>query len=569
MRMVLRYIKPHLPIMCLGLLVKFIGTITDLALPYILSHIIDNVVPTGSVRNVFIWGGMMFLCAIICVLGNIIANRMASKVARNFTCSLRHDLFAKIEHLSCNQTDSFTIPSLLSRLTSDTYHVHNMVGGMQRIGVRAPILLIGGIMVTLFLEPVLTLVLLGVLPLLALVVYFVTSKGVPLYTDVQTAVDGIVRKVQENMTGVRVIKALSKTDYERERFDEVNRDVVRRDKNAGMVMNITNPVMNLLLNTGLTAVVVLGAFRVNAGLTKPGKIIAFLSYFTIILNALMMVTRMFMMYSRGAASARRIQEVMDAGHELDIIDSPTVESDLHIEFDNITFSYNKKQPNLENLSFGLKKGQTLGIIGATGSGKSTIINLLMRFYDVDEGTIRIDGSDIRSIPHERLHSMFGVVFQNDFLAADTIAENIRFGRDIPDEDLHEAARAAQAEQFISEKEGGYDHILTVGGANLSGGQKQRLLISRALAGKPDILILDDSSSALDYKTDASLRAALREYTASTKVIVAQRVSSIKHADIIIVLDDGRVIGQGRHEELMKTCDSYREIAETQMGDGIE
>ena len=445
-----------------------------------------------------------------------------------------------------------------------------MVDRMQRLGVRAPILLLGGIIVTFTLEPVLTLVLVATLPLLGVVVFSVSRRGVPLYVRVQSAVDAMVRKVQENMTGVRVIKALSKTEYEKGRFDEVNREVVRRDQHAGAVMATTNPVMSLLLNLGLTAVVVVGAFRVNAGVSQAGKIIAFLSYFTIILNAMMMVSRLFMIYSKGAASAKRIEEILETPLEPVPGEAAPRTSQYHVEFRHVNFSYNKAKnktrDDLSDVSFALRRGQTLGIIGPTGSGKSTIVSLLMRFYDADAGEIRIGGRRIEGIPEEELHTMFGVVFQNDFILADSIRENIDFGRGLSDEALLLAARLAQAE-FIEEKEGGLSHMLTAKGANLSGGQKQRLLIARALAAKPEILVLDDCSSALDYKTDKALRSALyHNFADTTTVIIAQRISSILNADHILVLDGGRVIGAGTHEQLLETCSDYREIYDVQMGE---
>ncbi len=568
MNKILYYLRPHYFMMLVGVTIKFIGTIVDLFIPWILSHIIDNVVPTRSVPMILLWGGAMVLCAGVAIVGNITANRMASRVARDATKAMRHDLFEKISYLSCHQVDTFTIPSLISRLTSDTYNTHQMIGSIQRLGIRAPILLIGGIVVTLMLEPVLALVLIATLPPLSAVVYYVSSRAIPLYTRVQEAQDSMVRKVQENMTGVRVIKALSKSKYEIDRFDEINSEVVRREQKSGMITSLSNPTMNLLLNTGLTAVIIVGAYRVNGGVMLPGKIIAFLSYFTIILNAVMMVNRMFTMLSKGIASGNRIAEVIDAPHELDVEEIPLDEktaSEYHVVFDHVSFSYNKGEDNLTDIDFRLKKGQTLGIIGATGSGKTTVVNLLMRFYDADKGRIIIGGRDIRSIPAEELHSMFGVAFQNDFIIADTIRENIDFGRGLSDEDIERAAESAQAAEFIAEKEG-YDYELTVKGANLSGGQKQRLLIARALAANPDILILDDSSSALDYKTDAKLRTAIsKNYGDLTTVIIAQRISSIKHADLIIMLEDGVISGIGSHEKLLETNEAYREISEAQMG----
>ena len=508
----------------------------------------------------------MALCAAGAFAGNVIANQMATRISRDITIRLRRDVFEKVTQLSCRQEDAFTTPSLISRLTSDTYNVHQMIDRMQRLGVRAPILLLGGVAVTLSLEPVLTLVLIAALPLLGAVVWAVSRKGIHLYTRTQQALDGMIRRAQESMAGIRVIQALSKTEYERSRFDEANREVVRRERTAGLLMNITNPVMNLVLNTGLTLVIVVGAFRVNAGVTQPGAIIAFLSYFTIILNALMMVSRLFVMYSKGAASGRRIAEVLDAPVEMQPEQRPKGDEAFHVEFDHVTFSYAKREDNIKDISFTLRKGETLGIIGPTGSGKSTILRLLLRFYDPDAGSIRIHGQDVRSIPSEKLHSMFGIVFQNDFLFSDTLGENIDFGRGLEEQDIVWAAQTAQAD-FIAERAGGFGALLASRGVNLSGGQKQRVLLARALAARPELLLLDDSSSALDYKTDAALRRALsKELRDSTKIIVAQRVSAIRHADHILVLEDGRIDGYGTHEELMRTCASYREIAQIQMGE---
>ena len=570
MKTVLRYLKPQYARLALQLTIKFIGTITELFIPWMLSHILDDIVPLRDMGQVYLWGALMLLAAAVALFGNVCANRMSTRISRRFTEKLRHDAFARVSYLSSRQVDGFTLSSLISRLTSDTYNVHQMVDRMQRLGVRAPILLLGGICVTFTLEPVLTLVLVCTLPLLGVVVFGVSRRGVPLYVRVQEAVDGMVRKVQENMTGVRVIKALSKTEYEKERFDEVNQEVVRRDQHAGAVMATTNPVMSLLLNLGLTAVVVVGAFRVNAGVSKAGKIIAFLSYFTIILNAMMMISRLFMIYSKGAASAKRIEEILETPVEPVPGDPAPRTSEYHVEFQDVSFSYNKAEgktrDDLSGVSFALRRGQTLGIIGPTGSGKSTIVSLLMRFYDADAGEIRIGGRRIEGIPEEELHTMFGVVFQNDFILADSIRENIDFGRGLSDETLLLAAKLAQAE-FIEEKEGGLSHMLTAKGANLSGGQKQRLLIARALAGKPEILVLDDASSALDYKTDQALRSALHHnFSDTTTIIIAQRISSILNADHILVLDGGRVIGAGTHEELLASCADYREIYEVQMGE---
>lgn len=566
MRMLFRYLRPYLTLMTSSISMKFIGSLVELLIPYVLSYIIDDVVPKKSVPQITFWGGIMLLCAIIALVTNILANRMAAKVARNTTQAIRHDLFSKISYLSCRQIDEFSIPSLEARLTTDTYYIHQFIGTMQRLGIRAPILLLGGIVVTLTLDPVLALVLIATLPLIGGLTFYISRKGIPLYTRTQNAVDVLVRTVRENITGIRVTKALSKTEYEKDRFAGVNAEVVRREKKAGMTMALTNPLMNLFLNLGLTGVILVGAYRVNAGTSQTGAIIAFLTYFTIILNAMLSITRMFNIYSRGSASASRVSKVLEAPEEMAAERLPKTEASCHVAFDHVTFSYLKGEHNLEDISFSLKKGETLGILGATGSGKSTLIHLLMRLYDPDKGEIRIQGENIRSIPPEKLHTMFGIVFQNDILFADTIAANIDFGRGLPREWIEKAAEDAQAMEFIHGLADGFDHMLTPKGTNLSGGQKQRLLVARALAGKPEILVLDDSSSALDYKTDSQLRQALsKDFGGTTTIIVAQRISSLKHADHILVLDEGKTLGYGTHEELLKSCKIYRQISQSQMG----
>lgn len=419
MKLILRYLKPFYGRMFLGLGIKVAGTIMDLILPYILAHIINNVVPLKRMTPVLWWGVIMIICSIIGVTGNVVANRMASRVARDTSEQIRHDLFSRVMHLSSHQIDQLTIPSLESRLTTDTYNVHHMIGMMQRMGVRAPILLVGGIAVAATMEPVLTLVLVATLPFITLAVWGISRKGIPLYTALQQKVDKLVRVVRENAQGIRIIKALSKTDYERRHFDAVNREVVDAEKKAGITMAASNPLMNFFLNTGLTCVIVVGAFRVNGGTSEPGNIIAFMSFFTMISNAMLSVTRMFVMLSKGTASANRITEVIELPADLPVgsLDDypPRRDGDEgFITFEHVDFSYNKTKNNLTDLSFTVPRGGTLGIIGATGSGKSTIVQLLMRFYDVDSGSIRIGGLDIRSIPSDELHRKFGIAMQNDF-----------------------------------------------------------------------------------------------------------------------------------------------------------
>ena len=625
MKYVIRYVKPYLPTMAYGFSIKFTGTIMELLIPYILSYMIDEVTPKNDISLVILWGIAMIGCAAMVFICNVWANRVAAGVSRDTIEKLRYDLFHKISYLSSSQVDQFTIPSLVTRMTTDTYNLHRMLNMIQRMGVRAPILMLGGIVVTMFIDIYLSAILCILIPFMSILVGFISKKSIPLFAQAQHSADDMIRVVRENTTGIRVIKALSRAEHEMERYDTVNKKLNHDEMTASVTMAAVSPVINLMLNTGLVAVIVVGAWRVSTGEMKPGSIVAFLTYFTIILNAIMAVSRMVTMSSKAIASADRVAEVLltpadmvvkawtpsaevwmppakteteekermartetwtnttatnevgDAADKLAVSDSGdadastgrgTVRSDVpHIEFDHVSFSYNKRMKNLDNISFRLDPGQSLGIIGPTGSGKSTLAQLLLRLYDIDEGQIRIDGRDIATIPLQELRKKFGVVFQNDVLFKDTIRHNIDMGRNLNTEVLNQALEVAQAAQFIAES-GGLERDLAIKGANLSGGQKQRILISRALAGNPEILILDDSSSALDYKTDAKFRNALdNHFDETTTIIIAQRISSIMHCDQILVLEDGLPLGLGTHEELMQTCDAYREISEIQMGGG--
>lgn len=578
-QLALRYLKPYYLRMGVGFAVKFTGTIMDLCIPYILAHIIDEVIPAGERQPVLLWGGLMILCSLLALSFNMIANRMASRVASDATEVIRHDLFSKIMYLSNAQTDSFTKPSLISRMTSDTYNVHQMLGRIQRLGVRAPILLFGGICITFTLDFAMACVLLAALPLLGFITVYVSKRSIPMYNGLQESNDRFVRMVREDIGGIRVIKALSKSDYETERFREVNREVVERERKNGMVMAIINPSMNILLNLGLVGVILVGAWRVNAGLSEVGKILAFTTYFTIILNAMMSISKMFTILSKAIASGNRIWQVLECREDMkvpegypDMAEGPAdiTASDCEICFENVSFSYLKKgEANIKKLSFRLKKGETLGIIGEIGSGKSTIVNLMMRLYDPDEGRILIGGRDVRSYQPEELKEKFGVVFQNDTIFEDTISGNVTLGREMSSAQVQEALLYARAGEFVENREDKEAEALNIKGANLSGGQKQRVLIARALAARPEILILDDSSSALDYRTDAELRRGIHEhFQDTTLVIVAQRVSSIRSADCILVLEDGALIGCGTHEELLESCPVYLEISRSQMGEEV-
>lgn len=567
MNTLLQYLKPHKSAMILTVAVKFFATMMDLIIPSILAKIIDDAVPKNEPRLIYLWGGVMLLCAVLSIISNIFANRNAAVTSGKITQQLRHDLFSRVSYLSAQQLDGLTQSSAVSRLTSDTYYINRFLNRTQRMGVRAPLLLIGGLIMTLTLDFRLTLVLVFTLPFISIIVYQITKKSIPIYTKQQKVLDKLIRVMQENISGVRIIKALSKTEYEQDRFDQVNVNLADTGQQARRISAMSSPLTSITLNLGLTIVVVAGAYMVHQGLSTTGTIIAFLNYFTLISMAMMGITRIFIMFSRGISSAGRVAEILKLPEDLKISAGENVTpTDQYLSFEGVSFSYRNIEDNLTNINFSLSRGKTMGIIGATGSGKTTLINLILRLYDADKGKILIKGQDIKTMSEDNLRSSVGVVFQNDFIIAGTVRDNISYYRSIPDEIIWQAAQDAQAAQFIIDTGDGLDYMVAQKGNNLSGGQKQRILIARALAGKPELLILDDSSSALDYQTDAELRKALKKnYQNTTTVIIAQRVSSIMGADNIMVLDDGQQIGYGRHEELLQTSPIYQDIASTQMG----
>ncbi|MBQ7486991.1 MAG: ABC transporter ATP-binding protein [Clostridia bacterium] len=585
------YIKKYAFIILGGMLIKLMGSALELLIPYVLEHLIDNIVPQERLSLVCLWGGIMLALAVTVRLLNVTANRLSVRTAKRSIYEIRRDLFHTALNLTGNQMDQITLPSLISRMTSDTYNVQSFIQSVQTVGIRAPILLIGGIVVTLSMDRGLALILCIMAPILITLVVFVSMRGIPLYEKVQQCMDQIVRIMRENISGIRVVKALSKEPFEIRRFSEANNETAKRDILASVIMAMPGPLVTLFLNMGLTLVVIFGAQRVNAGVTKPGVILAFLTYFNMIMMGVMGLNRVFMMLSKANTSANRIASVIHMPEDLPQLKPEAgarTDREGFIVFDHVTFSYDSgrqssspftdsensarfagssRQVCLSDIDFTIPKGGSLGIIGATGSGKTTIINLLMRFYDPEKGHVFINGQDVRTMDKDEFHRMFGVVFQNDALFAESIRENIVFGRNVDDAGLTAALEDARAADFVMQYEDGPDHLSAIHGSNFSGGQRQRLLIARALAAKPEILILDDASSALDYRTDASLRQAIREHHGdATLIVIAQRVSSIMNLDEIIVIDEGQMIGRGTHETLLRTCPAYREIHETQMGE---
>jgi ATP-binding cassette subfamily B protein len=575
MKLIFRSMGKYKASVFLAIFIKLLGTMTELSLPYILEYMIDHVVPAGSMRNVILWGLLMFVAAFFCRQFNVMANRRAIGNAHRVSFDVRQALFKKTANLSGDRFDSFGLPSLISRMTSDSYNVQSAVAQLQSLCVRAPMMLFGGVVMTLMMDRALAMILIVMLPLLISIVLFVSSKGIPLYTGVQKKLDAVVRIMRENITGIRVVKALSKGEHEKKRFASANEEMAKTDIRAGTIMAIPGPFMQFCLNIGLTLVVIFGASRVNNGQMQPGVILAFLTYFNMISMGVMGINRIFMSMSKASASANRIDEVLKTDDGWDICEGAKTGSE-HIRFDNVSFSYGaesktdadfaggKREKALEGISFTLKRGESLGIIGPTGCGKTTVINLLMRFYDPEQGTITIDGRDVRSYEKDELRLKFGVVFQNDMVFNDTVGNNIDFGRGLPREAIERAAEDAEAMEYIEALDGGMDYMAAIKGANLSGGQKQRLLVARALAADPEILVLDDSSSALDYRTDAKMRRAIRKHHAdSTLIMIAQRVTSIMGMDHIMVMDNGTCIGYGTHDELMNSCPAYKEIFEMQ------
>jgi ATP-binding cassette subfamily B protein len=567
MRTVIKYARPYLFTALFALTIKAVSVFSELAIPKMLAIIIDENVPRGDMAAVLQNGAIMLLFAVLTFLFNVIGNRTSAHVTGRIARDLRSDLFKKTLYLEASDTDRIGLSSLTSRLTADSYNITNFFARIIRLGMKAPLMLIGGIIITLTIDYRLALILIAVLPPVGFTVCFITRRSVPIYNSQQRKQDEIVSRVDETASGIRVIKALSKENYEKNKFSASAKALSDKEIEAGRLTSLTKPINDFIFYMGLCLVIVVGAFMAKAdGEAASGKLLAFMTYFTVILNNMIMMTRIFVQASRAVASASRIEEVLLITEEqkpatLEGGDCP--ESDSYIVFDGVTFSYGGAAPTLKNISFTLKKGETLGIIGATGSGKTTLISLLLGLYEPTSGNIYIGGREIRDIPRKELYSTFGVALQNDFIFSGTLKDNIAFFRESEASDIEAAIETAQAREFILDTEEGLDRTATTAGTNLSGGQKQRLLISRALLGSPEIVILDDSSSALDYKTDKALRTALRERVGTTTVIVSQRIASVMGADKILVVDGGRITDVGSHGELLEKSEIYRDIASVQ------
>jgi len=567
----------------IGPAAKLVEAIFELIVPLIMADIIDVGVNGGGGKPyIYRMGGIMILMGAFGLCSTLVCQYLASRASQGVGTVIRSDLFRHIGELSHRELDSFGTPSLITRVTNDVNQVQNAVAMLIRLVVRAPFLVIGAAVMAMAIDLKLSLVFLAVMPLVAAVLYFIMFRSIPFYKVIQKKLDKISLITRESLTGARVIRAFSREKAEEERFAEANDDFAETSMRVGRLSALLNPLTYAIMNLAIAAIVWFGGFRVDSGALTQGQVIAFVNYMTQISLALVVVANLVVVFTKAAASSARINEVFDTDASVkngtSITDGTSVsgaEASLRapkIEFKNVSFSYSEGGDNaLENISFSVNKGETLGVIGGTGSGKSTLVNLIPRFYDAEQGQVLIDGADVKQYALKELRGKIGVVPQKAMLFSGTIAENLRWGNEnASDEELDKAAEIAQAKEFIDKMPDGMNTFINQGGRNLSGGQKQRLTIARALAGNPEILILDDSASALDFATDAALRKAIAENTKNmTVIIVSQRANSLRHADKIIVLDDGEAAGIGTHEELMESCGVYREIVMSQESKGGE
>lgn len=536
-----------------------------------MSDIVDKGVVTGDTHYIWKIGGYMLLVALGGMICSITASFYSSKAASGFGRLLRSKVFSHVGNFSLSEFDKLGTASLITRTTNDITQLQQVMIMMLRMMAAAPMMCIGGIIMAYSKDAKLTLVLAVAIPILIVAIVVIARKGIPLFKAMQVKLDKLNRVLRENLTGIRVIRSFNRVEHEKQRFNEANWDLTQTAIKVNKIMAAMMPIMMVVLNLTTVAIVWFGGHRISNGNMEVGDMMAFIQYAMQIMFSFIMLSMMFVMIPRASVSAVRINEVLETTADIkDPASTAYIEGERgHVEFRDVTFSYpGAEMPAISNISFSMNPGEVTAIIGGTGSGKSTLINLIPRFYDVESGQIMVDGTDVREMTQEQLRQKIGFVPQQAILFTGTIAENIRYGKeDATDEEVRHAAEIAQANEFISSMPEGFDSTIAQGGTNVSGGQKQRLSIARALVRKPEIYIFDDSFSALDFKTDAKLRAALKEETGqSTVLIVAQRVSTILDADRTIVLDDGKIAGIGTHKELMETSPVYREIVMSQLSE---
>ena len=566
-----KFLKPFQLAIYLVLGLVLLQSLSELYLPTLMADIVDKGVVTGDTNYIWRIGGFMLLVAAGGMICSIAASFYSAKAASGFGRLLRSKIFAHVGNFSLHEFDKLGTASLITRTTNDITQIQQVLVMMLRMMAMAPMMCIGGIIMAYSKDAKLTLVLAVALPILVLAIVVIARKGIPLFKAMQVKLDNLNRVLRENLTGIRVIRSFNRVDHEKKHFDEANWDLTQTAIKVNKIMAAMMPIMMIVLNLSTVAIVWFGGLRISNGHMQVGDMMAFIQYAMQIMFSFIMLSMMFVMIPRASVSAVRINEVLET--VADIKDSSTPLSGDgvigHVEFQDVTFSYpGAEMPAISNISFSMRPGEVTAIIGGTGSGKSTLINLIPRFYDVDSGKVLVDGIDVREMAQEHLRKKIGFVPQQSVLFTGTIAENIRYGKETATtEEVEHAAEVAQAKEFIANMPEGFDAVIAQGGTNVSGGQKQRLSIARALVRKPEIYIFDDSFSALDFKTDAKLRSALKAETGnSTVLIVAQRVTTIMDADQIIVLDNGEITGIGKHKELMESSAVYREIVMSQLSE---
>ncbi|BBH23757.1 multidrug ABC transporter ATP-binding protein [Paenibacillus baekrokdamisoli] len=567
----LRMLKPYRVSVSLVLVFVFIQSLSELFLPTLMSDIVDKGVVGGDTPYIWRIGGFMLLVALGGAACSVGASFLSAKAAGGFGKDLRRKVFGHVEQFSLHEFDKIGTASLITRTTNDITQVQQVLTMMMRVMVMAPMMCFGGIIMALYKDATLSLIIIAIVPILAIVIYSIVSRGVPLFKVMQTKIDKLNLVLRENLTGIRVIRSFNRISQEQSRFNKANYDLTDTSIKVNRIMASLMPIMMLVLNFASIAIVWFGGLRIDGGHMAVGDLMAFIQYAWQIMFALIFASMMFVMIPRASASAVRINEVLDMKPDIKdpALSSLASTNGGSVVFEDVSFHYpGAEMAALSGISFTADSGKITAIIGGTGSGKSTLINLIPRFYDVTSGQIRIGGVDNRELTQHQLRAKIGLVPQKSVLFTGTIAENIRYGKEeASDEEVHHAAAVAQASEFVNEMKEGFDSIIAQGGTNVSGGQKQRLSIARALVRKPDIYLFDDSFSALDFKTDAKLRQALRSETGDAAVlIVAQRVSTVMDADQIIVLDDGKVAAIGNHRELMQSSELYREIVTSQLSE---
>ncbi len=564
---VVTYLKPFKKQVILGPVFKIIEAIFELIMPLLMAKIIDYGVKSGDVGYVLKMGGLILGASIVCLGSTLVCQYFAAKASQGYGTLVRRELYAHINRLSHAELDRFGTASLSTRLINDVNQLQLAVAMLIRLVVRAPFLAIGAVIMAMLLDLKLSVVFLIATPLIVLTLAVITAKSVPYFKKMQGKLDRVSRITRESLSGARVIRAFSKQKDEQARLDDASDDLTRTAVRVGRLSALLNPITSVILNAAIIAILWFGGMRVNAGSLSQGEIIAFVNYITQILLALIVVVNLAVIFTKAAASAARVNEVFltepSVRDDADTAPQPDDSAPV-VAFQDVSFGYTGKNA-IEHISFTVGRGETLGIIGGTGSGKSTVVSLIPRLYEATGGAVLFHGVNVNDYPLAELRRKIGMVPQRAVLFTGTVRENIAFGLDgLPEESLEKAASIAQAAEFINAYPQKYDTPITQGGANLSGGQRQRLTIARALAREPEVLILDDASSALDFATDLALRRAIRKETAATAVIlISQRAASIRHADRILVLDDGEMAGLGTHEELMKTCTVYQEICASQ------